>query len=370
MTPATAISVPQARRAALACVLTAWALGAGPLSAASELNAELEKAAGTVVSFLQKRGENRVAVGQFTGSSRMPSSSGASIAKELSEALARQGVEVSRKALLEVKGDFLPTVNERQRGPSAILKARILDRNGETLFEFDQQFVEEETVTAMFGLTVEIPPDAGPRERKELLRVSIDEPQTHFTETKVRPSAGSPYAIELLVRQGEDYVPRPPADDEGLAFASINPDETYAVRIYNDSDFDAAARLSIDGINLFAFSDNPAYREMGLVIVPAHGVGTIRGWHRTNEVSDSFLVTDYAKSAAAELKQEIDLGMVTCTFSAAWPEGSAPPPDESQTRGQSATARGAEVAAKYKQVARHIGRTRAAVTVRYAKPLP
>lgn len=339
------------------------------LHAATEFKQQIGAAAKAIADFLKQQGDNQIAVGQFTGPSRMPSSSGPAIVKELTEQLMALGITVSRRAKLEVKGDYIPVVDETKRGPSALLRGRILDTSGKVLFEFEKGFSNESTVTELFGLTVSLPPDQAPRERKKILRESIDEPKTNFAETRILAGPESPYAIEILVSTPEGLVARAPSNDEGLAFVDIKKEESYAIRIHNKSSHDVAVTVTVDGLNMFAFTDVAQYREIGVVIVAAGSTGTVRGWHRNNQTSDAFLVTDYAKSAAAELKQATDIGVISCSFAAAWPQGAEPPPDEAVKRNEVATARGAQLEAKYQEVARHIGKTRAAVSVRYVKPM-
>lgn len=355
------------RRTALMTAAVWFVLTQAPAQASTEIQKELVDVAKSIAGVLEQKNENRIAVGQFTGPSRMPSSSGPAIAKALSEELAKLGIMVSKRASLEIKGDYLAVVNEKNRGPAALLKGRVLDASGNVVFEFEKGFSNDITVAAMFGVTVELPPDDSPRDRRQKLRESIDEPKANISNTKISAGASSPYSMEVLVKSGNDWLPRAPKNDEGLAFVPIKADETYAVRFHNDSPYDAAVTMTIDGLNMFSFSDNPAYKQMGVVIIGAKSSGTIYGWHRTNEVSDSFLVTEYAKSAAAELKQTTDLGTITCSVSAAWPADGMAPPDETR-RGETATGRGPEIAAKYKEVQRVIGRTRAAISCRYTKP--
>lgn len=337
--------------------------------AQSEIQKEVSDVAKSIASVLSQRNDNRIAVGQFTGPSRIPSSSGPAITKALSEELTRLGITVSRRATLEVKGDYLPVVGDRNRGPAALLKGRVLDGSGNTVYEFEKGFSSDITVASLFGLTVELPPDVSPRERRQKIRESIEEPVAQITSSRIAPGPNSPYALEVLVKTGPDWVPRPPSDDDGLAFVDLQPDETYAVRIYNDSPYDAAVSLSIDGLNLFSFSENPAYKQLGVVIIGARSSGTVYGWHRTNDKADSFVLTEYARSAAAELNQSGDIGTITCSISAAWAADGAAPPDET-TRSQSATGRGPEIAARFRETQRVIGRTRAAISCRYSRPQP
>jgi hypothetical protein len=197
---------------------------------------------------------------------------------------------------------------------------------------------------------------------------ALDNPSVFLDGPRVAASAKSPYAIELLVKNGDKYLPRPAESDDGLAFAKMGRDDVYAVRLINNSPLDCSVVLTIDGLNMFAFSDRKDYNH---VIIPAGQSGVIFGWHRTNQISDSFLVCDYAKSEAAKLlPQSNAVGTITATFCAAWPQDAAPPGDEpGKAKGapSEATGRGAAVAHNYQEVRRHVGVVRSTVSMRYSK---
>ena len=129
-------------------------------------------------------------------------------------------------------------------------------------------------------------------------------------------------------------------------------------KLINDSDTDAAVTLTVDGLNMFAFSENSDYRY---VIVRKKSQGVIPGWHITNRRSDSFKVTEYAKSAVAQLLPNSSLvGTVTATFAAAWPRETMPPADERGSRrlvmrGKDATGRGPSVETGYQVAERVVG---------------
>jgi hypothetical protein len=132
-------------------------------------------------------------------------------------------------------------------------------------------------------------------------------------------------------------------------------------------------QLTIDGLSLFTFSElrhaegprkgRPLYSR---VICP-RGSCVIRGWHITNEKSDAFLVTRYAQSAAAELKNAGSVGTITATFAAAWPKGKRPADEVLDRSPDLATGRGAKVDQTYEPVELEWGLDRAAVSIRYVK---
>jgi hypothetical protein len=152
--------------------------------------------------------------------------------------------------------------------------------------------------------------------------------------------------------------------------------KAYAVRLINEAPFEAAVQLRIDGLSMFTFSElrqpngEPKYTA---VILPPHkdgkpGEAIIRGWHVNNEVSDKFVVTEYAKSAAASLKHTADIGTITATFQATWTKGKLPDEPEKGRGGMGdATGRGDRIGQEYQEVVRNLGAIRDCISVRYTK---
>src|SRR5262249_16916482 len=152
-------------------------------------------------------------------------------------------------------------------------------------------------------------------------------------------------------------------DKDGLAFVNIKRGEVYAVKLTNRADHDVAATLAIDGLSMFAFSENKDYE---VVIVPKGREGLIPGWPITNERSDAFQVSQSARSAVAELlPTSSSIGTISVSFKAAWPKDSEPPADEGNVkqggRDADATARGKPVDPKgtrYNELVRNVGKLR------------
>lgn len=356
---------------ALTLILAACSLPAA--RAADDLDRELAVVAKGIKKLLDGRNEDGIAIGEFTGSARANASGGAGIKLALTKQLEKLGVRVSRKAELEVKGDFLDVEDKQTKLTALRLKARVIDRSGAEITHFDRGLFNVTTIASLIGLTAIIPPAATDKERNEKLTEAIDDPKVNLAGTRIAAGSDSPYAIEILVKSGDDYRPRGATKDgDGFAFLRIRRSEIYAVRLINDSAFDAAVTLTIDGLSVFAFSENTSYTHW---IVPAKQSLTVKGWHRTNQVSDSFLVTAYAKSAVAEkLPSSTSIGTITASFAAAWPQGGSPPPDEPATpaggrsaQDPDATGKGPPVDTNFEEVTRELGRLRASVSVRYNK---
>jgi hypothetical protein len=354
--------------------------GARPARASAELRKELTEVAKGIKQLLDGRGEQTIAVGQFTGPPNYPTSSGPGIAEILTEELQKLGVTVKARAKLGVKGEYLVTEvadpNDVTGKYLAVrLKGTVEDGFGKVIndFTFERTVKGEEAVVQLLGTPVELPPDDLPKDRDRKIRESYAGPKANIAGSRVNAGPGGKFALEILV----DGKPRAARDDDGLAFVKIARGETYAVKLINDSDLEMAVRLTIDGLSWFAFSelrhkDGPHKGEplFSVVYVKPHGSVVIKGWHRTNEVSDSFQVTEYAKSAAATLSHTANLGTITASFAASWPENADPPKDEApKPRGNpaDATGFGPRVEAKYTAVKRNIGVIRASVSVRYTK---
>jgi hypothetical protein len=366
----------------VACVAALLVLTGRPAAEAStNLRLELAEVAKGLKQLVEGRGEDSIAVGQFTGPSHSAASSGPAISQMLTEELQKMGINVTRRAGLEVKGDYLDVEDKKTKQLAMMLKGRVLDRSGTVITEFERGVFGDATLASMFGLTVELPPAGDTKARDKALRGSIDAPKAHIAKTRISAGPDSPYAIEVLIKAADQYIPRLPkpgvGDDAGLAFAPIDREEIYAVRLINDSPHDAAVMLTIDGLNVFSFSDvrDP---KTGLArytqwIIPPKSHGDIVGWHRTNELTESFQVMEYAKSAAAELKSTAPVGTITASFAAAWPKGSPPPPDEPLqppsefARSAEATGRGPRITTSYTEAERNFGVVRASISVRYTK---
>jgi hypothetical protein len=368
------------------CAITAAWTAAAP--AQSPLQSPLTGVARDVAQLLKELREDSISVGQFTSPPQLAANAGPGIGKALADELKRAGVKVQLRARLGVQGSYAVVLDDKTRQLSVRIVAEVVESSGKALgtlsrtskFPVNVPFRPEGpeiagasqvdgagVLASLLAVTAVLPADENLKVRQERFRQALEKPSAHLDGTRIFAAPQSPYGVEILV----NGRPRQPTREEGLAFVPIRRDELYAVHLINHSDTDAAVTLTIDGLSMFAFSNTPGYAH---VIVPARQVGLIQGWHRTNEKSDAFAVTTYSKSAAAQLLPgSARLGTITATFAAAWPKSTRPPADElyaklAANRGEKlATGRGPLVKAEYKEVERHVGAVRAAVTVRYTR---
>lgn len=343
----------------------------GASARAEGIKDELKAAAERIGDYMKdKHPGSPVAVGVFSGSiPKVPTSSGPAIQKALSELLQEMDVKVDDGATLEVKGDYFSGKDPVSGLPAVIVNVRLVDRGtGEELLpSLKSPLLSDLAKASILGPVATLPADGGSKARAQALEQGIKAPKPAVKQTKVSAGPKSPYAIEVLVKSGDKYVERPIELKGGFPYISLKKDEIYAIRIINDSGYDAAVVLTIDGLNMFTFSENKAYKELGKVIVPT-GRTLLKGWHLTDSKTSQFLATAYAKSAAAELNSASSIGTITVSFARAWSEGSTPPDDEPLTRNAAeATARGPVANVKYVAAKRFFGVTRETVSIRYAK---
>jgi len=346
-------------------------------------SAKLETAivglAGEFVKYLTANAIEEVVVGPYTGPPG--TSAGPRIVKLLKEQLAGK-VEVVDSGACGISGKYRGSKTDEGRF-AVVISTTICDELGAELQQLSTLVVtsEEEGLTFM-GATAELPleavaaagqsPDQALTEaRADAVVEAVIDPAAAVSGGVVRSAPDSPYAIEILIKTPEGFQPLVAGDDRGVAQVDVGRDQVYAIKLINDSDEPAGVALTIDGINVLAFSENPSFREVGKWVIPPKSAGLIEGWHHVGPTFHSFLVTSYGESAAAKLGSVDNIGTITAVFTAAF-QGNQPPADEPQSgaldRDQSATGLGPPVEREIKTMPVTFGVVRSAVSVRYTKP--
>lgn len=382
-----------ARCGAAALLLSALAGGHRPAAAADALDKRIAVVAKNVAALLKAQQMNSISIGAFAGPPNFPTSSGPAIVQTFTDEFKKHEISVASRAPVGLSGDYSITevdqfdpVNSKKVKHLAIrINGRLVDRFGAVITTFNDQGIQQgtfqetvagaDTVVETIGLPADLPAEKTSTEVDKILRDSLIKPTVVLTQnnTRYRASEKSPYEIEILV----DGQPCPIQLIDDLPYVDIKKGQIYAIRVYNNSEYDAAVRLLIDGLSVFTFSEirNPATGKpaYSVYIVGKGESPTLKGWHKTNSHVESFLVTDYSESAAARLGHTQDLGTITVTFSAAWPHGSTPPHDEDLfaakggAGGNVATGFGPRQTHKVEEVRNDIGRVRASLSIRYTK---
>lgn len=406
---------------ATACALLS--LSAGLLTTPNvrgneNLRAPLAKIAKAVTQVLQDRGADSIAIGEFTGPPSFASAAGPGIRKVLTEEFAKLGIREKKiGANIGIQGKYLvhedqPTFAGGTKGPPHLrLIASLVDKNGQVLTELDvevsvkvgqedgQPIIDKTkiargtlvvdsyggandihgagTLAESLGATVDLK-----RKNKdgfsggsESVIESFDNPTAVvLANGSAAASRESPFQMEILV----DGQPRPMKLEDGQPFVQLEKGNSFQIRFTNKAPFDVALVFLLDGVSSYAFSDvretrgpqrgEPKYSKW---IVSRNQSFTLKGWHRTNDYVDKFLVTDFAESAAAKLGSANGLGTITASVRATWRAAEKPPADEAAMyKMVVGIGRGDRDSQQVKEDTeqREYGQTRAVITVRYAKP--
>ncbi len=363
-----------------ACLLLTFGVFPQPASA-RDLNDAIDGIVERVQKYLTDHGDTSVTIGNFAGP---PSSSaGIRIKAALTERLTAADVNVSKLARLEIRGTFASETNPT---PIVLIQAEMIDQTGATLGNFRERISVEnvEDVVNLLGTTADLAATESTGEsetrvdtleqRDAKLGDAINTPSFSLTgTTAVSASASSPYRVEIFLRDAGTLTPVPVTDFSGFALVSLTKGQEYVITLHNASDIDVGVKLTIDGVNTFDFSENEAFRKLGIWMVPAGQVGTVDGWHITNTQSLAFLVTDIPDSATAKLQRETTaIGTINASFFPAWTGDDVPDVEIiGKARGDIGTGLGTKIGSAYETVTRHFGATLlAAVSVRYEKPDP
>ena len=343
------------------------------------LRCEMKSVSEKLRDYFAGRRIKELAVGDVTNADpTTPSTSGPGIRQLLIEELGRAELKVKLRAdvglTVTYRARKIPLRNNR-RAEQIVVEMHFTamfnaDNSQEDILSYRVE--NDEANRHILGLTVCPVPKGASREQQTVLAFNL--PKANLDGTAVLAGDKAAFGLEILV----DDKAIQPKDEDGFGVVTLHRDQKYAIRLINRSPLDMATRVSVDGFNVFAFSE---LRQEGgpykgaplydMVLVPAKGSLVIPGWHRTNTTSDKFKITEYAKTPAAKMNKNTDIGTITATFCAAWEK--TPPDDEppgARAPGDDGTGFGEPTTVNYEPVKRTIGAVRASIAVRYKVPPP
>ncbi|CAN5430928.1 hypothetical protein BH11PLA2_BH11PLA2_12090 [soil metagenome] len=349
---------------------------------ADKVEVELKALVDDVAKVLEKQNQKEIRVGSFSGKGGIPSHFGPEIQRVLIAGFAANKIIVNKDALIEVDGDYRPADLDPSEPASTLMFIRINaklvnTKSGEPLQNVSltsRAIYGNEALAKAFAPTVSLPADADLSHRNEKIKERIQKPQTHTDVTKVKSGADSPFEVEVLVvpdtKAADPEKGRAVSVKDGCAFVDIKKTEYYRVRVHNNAKFDVAVKLSIDGLDQFIFSD-AEFKENGkpkfeYMVIAKGKSAVISGWFINLKQLDGFVITEYAKSAVAELNaSQGEIGQISVQFHAAWETDAQKPSDE--TGKDVATGRGDRMDVNLTPVKRQIGAMRDQVSIRYVK---
>lgn len=363
-------------------LLVVLSLPAVPAMADTSLNDSISTMGQKLCLYLDSKGHSEIAIREFQGPSELQASAGPGLIQSFQAVFQKHGVKVVEDAAVILTGDYLLVSGVGDQVTVRILGS-LMDRSGDVLTDFtlsdaklpghNASHVQGDVsapadVVNLLGVTTDLYPEDSKHDRNHDLKKRIQNPTVHIQGSRCAASSRSPYQVEVLIGPS----PLTLHEQSGKAFVNLQRADVYTVRLYNNSEYDAAVKLCIDGLNVFTFSElrkpdgEPRY---SVYIIPAGRMIELKGWHRTNERVDQFQVMKYADSAAATLGHKKDIGTITASFFAAWPKGGTRPHDEdfvSKGKGN-ATGFGPPTRQVAKEVQREIGVLRSSVSIRYAE---
>ena len=359
--------------------------------ATEELRNELHRLAEQVLKLTKNQ---PVTVGVFSPTGLPASNSGPGIEGILSQELEviRPGC-VTKDAAYEVKGDyaFAKSRDPKSEGLKIIqIKTRLIDKEfNEDILQapLEAVFTGNNTIAQIVQPTVSLPPDGAKKERNEKIDAALREPSVFVDGTVVRSTPESPYAVEILVKplgSDEPAQPREITDADGEAFVDLKREELYEVRVHNATAQEVAVALTIDGLDMFHFSqdrrDDGRPRYTHTIVYPRgymaadnpkavyDGTATIVGWHHALEGTEnylSFLVTEYGKGAISQTGMQArgNVGVIHVQFAHC-----RPLPEGVKPRSGNETGFGPPRTVKQKAVRFEIDPPHDFVSIRYSRP--
>jgi hypothetical protein len=324
-----------------------------------------------IANFLdEERLSKAVIVGDFSGSPRLRSSGGIEIRRAITEQLEAAGITVSETADLQLMGNFkrkeakaFPT--DEFDSVALEIDVIILDGNDDELVELPIT-VFGSVALQLTGAQFDLDPRLDDAERQKELQKQYTKPPTKINKTETRPSEDSPFAMEILVVNGNRLTPRPAEFDAARRpFVELHRGEEYVVRVHNRAEFEIAVLLTVDGVNMFVDAKDTSSNSQ--VVIQPGGQATIPGWYVTKTNTKAFEIGGYEESVAKRVGSSTGVGTISAAFRACWDPSSDPPADEpgGAAKGNKATKQGRDISRNYQQVTKDLGKLRSLITVRY-----
>jgi hypothetical protein len=368
----------------------------------TDLDSELESFAKRTVIFLKQQEQTQISVGRIDGVGKASIPGGPGIAKKLQQTLKLQKeVAISDTATWTVQGDlFFGDGGDGElnggadgtlttRDLSLTIHFRLINTKTRATVEDKVVITKLSQLPTITGATFQTSPNADVREsRTSFVQGLAAEPFIDpKSPSRVRTTSDSPYSLELRAKpigaeSAKKGVPiaskieqRPgiiATAMQPFAFSPIDKNQVYEVVVGNGSDREIAVSVSIDGIDVFSFTENvdPKTNKSLFThfIVAPHSELVVPGWHKTidSQRDDNFLaflVTEYGKGASSKLfpQKAIDgsVGAVTVAISKSFL------PTDGAKSARAETGFGPPVKQDQKAVERAIDPPHAFITIRY-----
>ncbi len=280
---------------------------------------------------------NDKVVPKYDGALAFPGGVSTAFAEAMKETLATKGIRIAARADLVFAAHLELTTDFAAR-----LSGKLIDAQGKTIREIEGQSIEDgRDLAESMGVTTDFHLASTSNGRQQAFRQHLDNKTIYVNESHTILLGGedSPFGVEVRVK---DQPRRFNEDVEGLAYVDLHPGEEYEILLHNNSHYEVAVDLKIDGLNRFHFAERAYDHSDGqrrrnskyyYLIIKPHATHVSSGWYKSDSRVSRYRITPIEDSAAATAGIPLtDVGMVSATFQASWKTGSPHPADEPAIR--------------------------------------
>jgi len=322
---------------AVASVL-AWSAAHPPAARADgDLKGEILRQVGIIQQAM--RGATDIQVKEFDCGStdELNGHVGPGLKAAYEEAFQAAKIQLNDQADHVLSGQFFTTSRkllEEKKPLRLTIKLALTKRDGETpvvLLPIDAPLDAPHFATVnstkdlarAIGFTGGITADAaGAAKRQEEIAKQVLEPKAVIDGSRMRSGPNSEYELEVRKRSHgapADFTPVTPVLESGVLVAAIGLNEEYELRVVNRSKLPVAVAVTVDGLDVFHFSDPSSRDKEGkpqfthFIVYPngervdgvkSDGTSLVPGWFQKLAPPNnylSFLVTEHGKGAISRV---------------------------------------------------------------------
>lgn len=314
---------------AVASVL-AWSAAHPPAARADgDLKGEILRQVGIIQQAM--RGATDIQVKEFDCGStdELNGHVGPGLKAAYEEAFQAAKIQLNDQADHVLSGQFFTTSRkllEEKKPLRLTIKLALTKRDGETpvvLLPINATVNSTKDLARAIGFTGGITADAaGAAKRQEEIAKQVLEPKAVIDGSRMRSGPNSEYELEVRKRSHgapADFTPVTPVLESGVLVAAIGLNEEYELRVVNRSKLPVAVAVTVDGLDVFHFSDPSSRDKEGkpqfthFIVYPngelvdgvkSDGTSLVPGWFQKLAPPHnylSFLVTEHGKGAISRV---------------------------------------------------------------------
>lgn len=265
-------------------------------------------------------------------SKAMPDANCEPFIEEKLSALLEGTIGQSTNLSLSVEISYLVSQTKTNKNNRVIqITATLIDK-GIPRKSFLREVNNTSDIGRVLGSTLAPPDTQDYQERLASVTKAFEEPSFKLrNQSQIQAIGNTNYSIEIRKRIGGkgNADPVVPVDENGLAFAPIEVEDTYEIVLFNyDVNADAVAKVDIDGLDAINTFNSDVDADGNKVVYPGYfvpratasgpGRHVIPGWlHTVKPGADNvfeFVVNKLGQGAASEKEVRGKTGVITVRF--------------------------------------------------------